>query len=82
MTERCASCPDKDLLLDHLKAAREAIASAQSWADRWKDHAFSAKARAEAAEAALLTKDQEIAGLNLQLDAWRAAYGRVAHGRP
>jgi hypothetical protein len=46
-TSDCKHVLDLDLqtALAHLDAARQAIADAQQWADKWKAHAFKAKAQ-------------------------------------
>jgi hypothetical protein len=43
------------LLLDHLDKAREAIANAQQWADKWKAYAFAMKAERDELQARLTT---------------------------
>jgi len=45
---------EREVLLDHLDAARAAITNAQQWADQWKDHAFAAQAERDAMRALLM----------------------------
>jgi len=42
---------ERDEALQHIEKAREAIANAQQWADKWRDHAFAAKAERDEARA-------------------------------